>query len=227
MALPRPMPPATNTGTSVITGRISCASTVRLTGPIWPPASEPSMMIASTPDRTSFLASAAVGAKHISLAPKPLILAIAAPDGSPPASTTWLTPCRPQISISSSSCGCRVIRFTPNGLLVSARVAMISASRMAGGIDPQAITPKPPALEMAETRWRSETQVIAPAMMAWRVPRNSRPLADAASRWGVSLTHRSPHLRPYRRQSAHPGHRPCAARARPVRHNPSGSAHSP
>ena len=43
IASPRPMPPATNTGTSVTTGRISCASTLVETGPIWPPASMPSI----------------------------------------------------------------------------------------------------------------------------------------------------------------------------------------
>ena len=43
IASPRPMPPATNTGTSRISGRISCASTLVATGPIWPPASMPSI----------------------------------------------------------------------------------------------------------------------------------------------------------------------------------------
>ena len=59
-----------------------------------------------------------------------------------------------------------VIRLTPNGLSVSAWVPAISASSSAGVIEPQAITPKPPALEMAATRWRSLTQLIAPPMMA-------------------------------------------------------------
>ena len=63
------MPPATKTGTSRISGRISCASTDVVTGPIWPPASMPSITIASAPERTSFLARTRAGAKHISLAP--------------------------------------------------------------------------------------------------------------------------------------------------------------
>ena len=50
-------------------GRISCASTEVETGPIWPPASIPSITSASTPERISFLASASAGAKQISLAP--------------------------------------------------------------------------------------------------------------------------------------------------------------
>jgi hypothetical protein len=37
---------------------------------------------------------------------------------------------------------------------------------MAGVMAPQAITPNPPALEMAETKCRSLTQLIAPPMMA-------------------------------------------------------------
>ena len=59
-----------------------------------------------------------------------------------------------------------VIRLTPNGAAVSAWVAAISAPAGPGSCEPQAITPKPPALEMAETRWRSLTQLIAPPMMA-------------------------------------------------------------
>ena len=59
-----------------------------------------------------------------------------------------------------------VIRFTPNGLIVCSLVAAISLSSSSGVIAPQAITPNPPALEMAETRWRSLTQLIAPHMIA-------------------------------------------------------------
>ena len=45
-------------------------------------------------------------------------------------------------------------------------VAAISASSRSGVIAPQAITPKPPALEIAETRLRSLTQLIAPHRIA-------------------------------------------------------------
>ena len=68
--------------------------------------------------------------------------------------------------ISSNSIGCMVIRLTPNGLSVSALVPAISASSRSGVIAPQAITPKPPALLIAETRVRSETQLIAPHRIA-------------------------------------------------------------
>jgi hypothetical protein len=69
----------------------SWASTLVDTGPIWPPASIPSITSASAPDRISFLASASAGVKAISLAPLPLIRSIAPPGGRPPASTTWVT----------------------------------------------------------------------------------------------------------------------------------------
>ena len=59
-----------------------------------------------------------------------------------------------------------VIRLTPNGRSVSDWAPAISADSMSGSIEPQAITPKPPALEIAATRWRSLTQLIAPPMMA-------------------------------------------------------------
>ena len=59
-----------------------------------------------------------------------------------------------------------VIKLTPNGLSVSALVAAISWSSSSGVIAPQAITPKPPALLIAETRLRSDTQLIAPHRIA-------------------------------------------------------------
>src|SRR5262245_49278001 len=68
-----------------------------------------------------------------------------------------------------------VIRLTPNGRSVSAAVAAISAASSSGDIAPEAITPKPPPFEMAATRWRSETQVMAPPMIASSQPRKSRP----------------------------------------------------
>ena len=68
-----------------------------------------------------------------------------------------------------------VIRFTPKGRSVSAFVAAISRSSRSGVIAPQAITPKPPALDMAETRLRSETQLIAPHRIAVSLPRKSAP----------------------------------------------------
>jgi hypothetical protein len=68
-----------------------------------------------------------------------------------------------------------VIKLTPNGRFVRALVSAISVSSSSGPIAPQAITPNPPALEMAETRWRSEIQLIAPPMIATSQPRNSVP----------------------------------------------------
>ncbi len=59
------------------------------------------------------------------------------------------------------------MRLTPNGCVGQPlrRLDLRFAADL-GVIEPQAITPKPPALEMAETRLRSETQVMAPPMMA-------------------------------------------------------------
>ena len=91
IASPRPMPPATNTGTSRICGRISCASTLVETGPIWPPASLPSITSARRRSAPASWRSTSAGAKQITLAPPSLSAAIAAPGGRPPASTTWPT----------------------------------------------------------------------------------------------------------------------------------------
>src|SRR5579875_2553463 len=43
------------------------------------------------------------------------------------------------------------------------------------------MTPKPPALEMAATRWRSLTQVMAPPRMPTSQPRKRVPRAQSAS----------------------------------------------
>ena len=59
-----------------------------------------------------------------------------------------------------------VIRLTPNGFCVSALVPRSPRAAAPGVIEPQAMTPKPPALEIAATRCRSLTQLIAPPMMA-------------------------------------------------------------
>src|SRR3546814_16131440 len=71
--------------------------------------------------------------------------------------------------------GCMVMRLTPKGRVVRFFVSAISVSSRSGVMAPQAMTPKPPALEMAETRLRSEIQLIAPPMMATSQPRKSVP----------------------------------------------------
>ena len=116
--------------------------------------------------RTSFLARIRAGAKHNTRTAPARMRWIAATVGMPPANTTWPTRCSMQTSISSISCGCIVIRLTPNGRAVSAAVAAISRLSRSGDIEPEAMTPNPPALEIAATRLRSDTQVIAPPMMA-------------------------------------------------------------
>ncbi len=45
-----------------------------------------------------------------------------------------------------------MIRLTPNGRSVSAKVPAISAANWSGVMAPDAITPKPPPLEIADTR---------------------------------------------------------------------------
>src|SRR3546814_3868286 len=79
----------------------------------------------------------------------------------------------------SASCGCMVMRLTPNGLCVSALVPAISASRSSGAIAPHAITPNPPAFDMAETRWRSETQPNDPYSIVPSAPRQSHQIGGA------------------------------------------------
>ena len=76
-----------------------------------------------------------------------------------------------------------MIRLTPKGRVVRALTAEISVESSSGVIDPDAMTPKPPAFEIAETKFRSETQVIAPPIMANSLPSIARPDAQSRSRW--------------------------------------------
>src|SRR5579885_129551 len=75
-----------------------------------------------------------------------------------------------------------VMRLTPNGRSVSRLVSAISTESRSGVMDPEAITPNPPPLEMAETRWRSDTQVMAPPMIARLQPRKRQPRCQSFSR---------------------------------------------
>ena len=116
--------------------------------------------------RTSRLPSDSAGVKQTSLMPASLTFFTASPGGMPPANTTWPIFSSMQTSTRASRSGCMVIRLTPNGCLVRSLVPRISARNSSGDIEPVAMTPKPPALEIAATRWRSETHDIAPPRMA-------------------------------------------------------------
>ena len=115
------MPPATNTGTSVTSGRISCASTEVETGPIWPPASMPSMIRASAPLRTSFLRDGSDGAKQTTWR-RPPSAALMARARRQAAGQHDMADAvrRGRRRPARSSCGCMTIRLTPNGRPVSA-----------------------------------------------------------------------------------------------------------
>ena len=176
------MPPATKTGTSVRCGRISCASTPVETGPIWPPASLPSMTIASAPMRTSLRAKPRAGAK----AEDARAASLDALDRGAARQTAGqhdvADPMRradidqlEQLRVQ----GDQVDAERPSGQRRRSRRSRVESS--SGDIDPEAMTPNPPAFEMAATRLRSDTQVIAPPMMARSQPRTSRPRAHNRS----------------------------------------------
>ena len=139
------------------------------------------MTSASAPALTSRRAKTSAGAKQMSLAPPSLTMLAVRTWGTPPASTMWVTRAASVTRMSASSSGCMVMRLTPKGREVSAWVASISAASWSGFIAPQAMTPKPPAFEMAATRWRSLTHVIAPPMMPTSQPRKRVPRAQSAS----------------------------------------------
>ena len=115
IASPRPIPPATNTGTSLRCGKhFLCQHRGR---------DRPDMaagLAALDDDRVGpgaheLAGDPRAGAKQMTRAPPSRRRWIAALAGMPPASTTCPTRRARQTSISSASCGCIVIRLTPNG----------------------------------------------------------------------------------------------------------------
>ena len=142
---------------------------------MWPPASCPSMIRASTPPLTSCRAIPTVGAKQRSLLLVSLMRLIASRGGRPPARITKGNSIFRTCSRCLAKLGAMVIRFMPKGLSVLSRVFLISSLSIAGGMFPPAKTPKAPALEMAETRVDSEIQVMAPPKTGYSTPRNSLP----------------------------------------------------
>src|SRR5690606_8879645 len=139
-----------------------------------PPASAPSITSASMPIRINLRPMMADGAKPMVFPPYALTVATCSDFGTPPANTTCDTLCFLHTSTNSSICGCITIRFTPNGLSVSSLVATISLSSNSGDIELQAMTPNAPLLLIADTRLRSDTQLIAPPIIAYLLPSNSQ-----------------------------------------------------
>src|SRR5215218_7282219 len=118
-----------------------------------------------------------------------------------------------------------VIRLTPNGLAVSVLVAAISASSRAGLIAPQAITPKQPAFDMAATRLRSDTQLIAPARIAYSLPRKAAPRAmRSVRRLAPSPASGTERVKP---RPPRRDRKRCGERGPRVRYSPRGSAPRP
>ena len=152
------------------------------TGPIWPPASLPSMTIASAPMRTSFFAidqrrreadhaRAAVADARDRRRARQAAGQHDMADALRRADVDQLGELRVQRDQIDAE---RPRRSAPR----SRRSRRPSRS---GDIAPEAITPKPPALEIAATRLRSDTQVIAPPMIARSQPRKARPRAHSRS----------------------------------------------
>ncbi len=121
-----------------------------------------------------------------------LIRSIEPDGGSPPARTTWLT------SMARADVD-QLGQHRMHGDEVDAErlrsvrffVSAISVSSRSGVIAPQAITPKAPALDRAETRLRSEIQLIAPPSTATSQPRKSVPrfIRRARRSWPRWLAH--------------------------------------
>ena len=85
--------------------------------------------------------------------------------------------------------GCRRIKLTPNGFKVFFRVSSISISSAVLDIEPAAITPKPPAFEIAETKFLSDNQVIAPPIIGYFVSRNWLPFLKRFKRILLFINH--------------------------------------
>jgi hypothetical protein len=124
--------------------------------------------------------STSAGAKHTARAPPSRIRAIAAPGGMPPASTMWPIPVRETYIDQFEKLRVHRDQIDAERPGRQRRSLRSRPTAVPGDIEPEAMTPNPPALEIAATRLRSDTQVIAPPMIAssCRETRGRAPTAD-------------------------------------------------
>ena len=173
-------------------GSISCASTVSDTGPIWPAGFRTldHQRIGAGFGQANRFASTSAGAKQMSFAPPSLTARTAGPGrdaaGQHDMRDTGVAADTRTSASSSRVHGDQVhperrVRQRLGGGDLLRRAAPVPSQ-------PQAITPNPPALEMAATRVRSLTQLIAPPMMAVRVPRNAVPRDQSRSSFGSAAS---------------------------------------
>src|SRR6516164_7088564 len=164
------MPPAatTGTGTTASTTRGTRAK-VETSPATWPPASTPCATITSMPAAAARSASATEPTWWKTLTPP----ACARPTygvGSPQKNERTGTRSSRQTATWSSAGKCR-IRFTPNGLSVSARTRRISRRKSGGGHSWACRMPSPPALLTAATRSGPvRSGPIGAAMMGCSIP---------------------------------------------------------
>ena len=205
-------------------GRISCASTPSDTGPMCPPASDPSIDQRVHPGPHQPLRQAPAPARSRSPArrrPSPA-------EPPPPSARRPPAPRAPprdarHTSISASSCGCMVMRFTPNGSSVRAWVPAISAASMSGPhgaagdhAEPAGVADRRDQVPLAHPAHRAAQDRGARAQE--RRPPRPQPIQPAPAR------PRRPEAWLVRR---HRGRRRCAARAPPAPCTRPRSARSP
>ena len=168
-AIPRPstIAPATTTGME-ISGKIFSIKDMVVWLPICPPASIPSIIIASAPASSIRLASFRDGTTGITLMPASCNGLIYG-TGLPAPSVTNAGFSSMIISTNSSLLGAINMRLTPKGLSVKSLQARISLRVHSASRPPRAITPVAPALATAATSLCSDTQAIAPWMIGYSI----------------------------------------------------------
>ena len=132
------------------------------------------MISASAPHAHQLLGHASAGAKHMTLAPPALSRCMAARGGRPPASTTWPTPALEadidqlvELRVHDDQVDAERPVGQRRVAAISSRAAPAPSSRR------PARRSRRPSL-IADTRFRSDTQVMAPPMIA---PARSREIA--------------------------------------------------
>ena len=129
--------------------------------PIWPPASIPSAITASTPNFSMRLARATLGTTGITVIPAAWRRSIYFPGFPAPVVTTF-TPSSMTKSTMSSAKGDKSMILTPKGLsVIDLTLSMLALTTSLGAFPPPMI-PRPPALDTAPAKSPSATQAIPP-----------------------------------------------------------------
>ena len=169
---PVAMPPAAMTGTVTVSQTAGMSDRVVVSSlPLWPPASNPSATMASTPAASHLAASLLLGTTCTTVIPAAWSMAVYF-FGLPAEVNTIFTPSSMRICIKRSISGYISGTFTPHGLSVAALSLVMCSTSVSGCMEPAPSSPRPPALLTAAASRHPLHHTMPPCMTGCSIPKS-------------------------------------------------------